>query len=847
MSQPDPPVSQFSSLEPERALSTGLPGFRLEALFQHLGLAILMEDQNRKVVLVNQVFCDIFAPDASPEQLVGADCEPMAELAKHLFADPEDFILGVNNCLKLPYSPKSDLLRLKNGLILEREFIPIERDGQSLGFLWKYRDTTQTQKLLKALSFSEEKYRGIIENMELGLMEVDIRGDIVKVYPAFCKMTGYTPDELLGKNANQIFLDEASSALMEKQDQERAAGKTGLYQIQIFKKDETPIWVLISGAPIYDMDGQFTGSIGIHYDITELKQLQEKLEVAKHEAESARDAEKQFLANMSHEIRNPINAILGMTNLLYDTQPTVEQRRHLDAIKYSSEILQAILSDVLDIAKIQEGKLEAKLGPVHLGDVIRAACQTASYRIGDLPLTLETDIDPTLEGRFESDVTFLNQILINLLNNAIKFTEKGVIRVSLRREEGGTDPVNVVIVVADTGIGIDPEEMPHIFDRFRQGTRESKLTYGGAGLGLFICKQLTEILGGTISAESVLNRGTAFHVRLPMKPLSAVSSHAQVAAPLTTFAEGLKALIVEDNNMNRRYLEGVMKLWNYAFVSAVHGAEALSFLEKERFDLILMDIRMPVMDGYEATLRLRSMAGNPNQNIPIIALTASALLDEKAKALSVGMNEHLSKPFTPEQLQRIIQQVVPGATRTIQAQPASFWPRIEGIDTDRYNLLYGEDKEHALMMIDMFLDMIPSEVELLVQAGLDGVDKEAVSIIHKIKPSLGMVGLTHLEKEASQLERSIPKDVEEGAPLQGLVNGFVEKIAKGMEVVAGMQHALKGSAEEPVSAVVQVPAVVQDSQWDQMAIEWLRAGKPLLGPEGLVQYLMTNHQSLSPN
>lgn len=723
---------------------------RLKGLVENLHAGVLVEDENRKIVLVNQQFCDLFSIPVSPDLMIGADCAQAAEQSKHLFRDPEAFVQGVDLLLKNRQLNLAEDLYMADGKILERHYIPVYHEAEYLGHMWHYRDITVKRTAGEQLRKSEEKYRGIMENMELGLLEVSSDAKIVRAYPRFCEMVGYSEAEIIGKDPKKLF---APPGFTEKAHQEEGRfikGKSVIWEAPLVKKNGAIVWTLINNTPIYNNLGILVGTLGIHLDITEQKLLQADLERARQEAEQARDAEKAFLANMSHEIRNPINSIVGMTNLLYDTHLSKEQLEYVNTLKYSSELLHSLVSDVLDISKIEQGKMDPQLEDFEFVEMMRALCRTFEFRLAERDVKLISEIDSSIPSRLHSDPTFIHQIFLNLLSNAFKFTERGQIYFSvvssLKNEKKW-----LKFTLKDSGMGIEADRLPFIFERFNQAGKANKSHQDGTGLGLPITKQLVELLGGTIQVSSHPAEGTTFEVLLPYELakekdlVSAVSKQPKISA--TT--EQLKVLIVEDNPMNRRYLENLLLKWGLSYTSAEDGQIALNILENNRFDLILMDIRMPNLDGYETTLRLRNASHNPNQDVPIIALTASALLDEKEKALQAGMNHHLSKPFTPEQLQ--------GAFQIFFQQFANHHvPSSEAPSLNRNELLelYENDTSYMREIFQIFVQTTPVELAQMRELLEKEQWKDFAAKAHKIKPSFQMVGLGHLSTRAELLQRA---------------------------------------------------------------------------------------------
>lgn len=537
------------------------------------------------------------------------------------------------------------------------KFVTIGGEGYVIA---NSRDITDRKLKELQLKLSEEKYRRIMENMELGFMEVTNDGIIARAYDRFCQMTGYEESELVGKKAIDIFLPADYQQLMEEQTALRSKGAVSSYEMQIRKKNGELIWVLVSGGPVFDENGNTVGSVGIHYDITEQKRVQQELEKAKKIAEEAQKAEQSFLANMSHEIRTPLNAIIGIAHLLFDTKPTTEQKEYLEVIKNSANFLYTLLSDILDMAKLEAGKVEPKRNEFDLVGLLKTLHRTYQLKTQNRNILVSLLIDENMNRLFIGDETLVNQILMNIVGNAEKFTEKGRISISaeLIKIEGETSIVEFKI--SDTGMGMSKEKQSLIFEKFQQIHEKNTPKARGTGLGLAIVKELLELQGGTISVNSKLNGGTTFTIHLPLgiSTTPRIVTEVKVPALQETNYNNACILMAEDNAMNRMYASKLLEKWNIKQVHANDGHEAVELATKQHFDLILMDIQMPVMDGYEAAIQIRNSV-NPNQNTPIIALTASVMAAEQSKAISVGMNGVLTKPFMPSQLEEVLSKYLP--------------------------------------------------------------------------------------------------------------------------------------------------------------------------------------------
>lgn len=607
---------------------------------------------------------------------------------------------------------------------------------------------------------SDRKYRTVIDNMSLGLIEVDNHHQVLYTNDSFCEMMGYTREEILGQNANDLFIPDRYHAKMEQQQQRRKTGQAGVYEIELLKKDGSCIWVLISGVPILGNHGETIGSMGIHFDITDLKNLQKELESAKMIAEAAQKAEKQFLANMSHEIRTPLNAIIGMAHLLGDTQLTKDQLDYINVLKSSADILQGLISDILDFSKIESGKFKVQIRPFNLGNVVQSIFKTFELNSLENSVQMSFEIAPNVQQDLKGDDLALQQILFNLVGNAVKFTHEGKIKLKIRALQLEESHQTLEFSITDTGIGIAKTEQELLFQNYRQAKNDTRILYGGTGLGLAITKQLIEIQGGAIWLESELHVGSTFYFKITYDlwekaNFSKLRATKQATPP--TYPDK-KILIVEDNAMNRKYVTTLMNKWHYIYDLVINGQEAVEATARTKYDLILMDLQMPVLNGYDATAQIRNTE-NTNQQIPIVALTASAILKDKQKALDLGMTDFLAKPFTPDQLQQLIQHYLENKNRpelTVAIEEITP-PDAPQMDKDYLMDIYMGDRDYALEMFELFLDYGLQEIDKLKLKVTEKKWDEVKHYAHKVKPSLGMVGFPALHKSLEALEKSASK------------------------------------------------------------------------------------------
>ncbi|UII33339.1 response regulator [Fulvivirga ulvae] len=380
-----------------------------------------------------------------------------------------------------------------------------------------------------------------------------------------------------------------------------------------------------------------------------------ELSKAKLDAENASKEKDKFLANMSHEIRTPMNAIIGMAQLLNDTPLTNEQKKYVDSINSASDTLLSLINDILDFSKIEAGMIDFEKKPFSIYTSIKEVLDITSFKCENSPVKLEQNIDPKVPDTVSGDKYRLNQILLNLLSNAVKFTPEGMIKLSVKLRKSSKQNCNLEFSIKDTGIGIPAEKIKTIFDGFTQASSDTTRKYGGTGLGLTIVKSLVELQHGKLSVKSRVGSGSEFIFTLPFEStLSKSEDNTDLKKDTNKDLSQLKILVVEDNELNQFLIQSLLLKYNASVNVACDGVEAISILEQTEFDIILMDIQMPNMDGYEATRRIRSKT----QSIPIIAMTAHALVGEKEKCLSAGMNDYITKPIKINDLIDCIQKVI---------------------------------------------------------------------------------------------------------------------------------------------------------------------------------------------
>ncbi|GAB2557179.1 PAS domain S-box protein [Spirosoma aerophilum] len=739
---------------------------------------ILFEDEERAIVLVNQHFCDLFSIPATPDQMKGMDCSGMAEQSKNFFKDPEKFVAGVNKLLADQKAVTGEELELADGRIFERDYVPIFMDNVYSGHLWKYIDITTRKRAQEVSLRQREKFQRIIENMNLGLIEVDLDDRIVYTNQSFCTMSGYEPDELVGHIAIDILLKGQNVEFMKEKNDSRLSGTIDAYEVAVKNKRGDAMWWLISGAPLYSETGDVIGSTGIHLDITKQKQLESELRIAKQGAEDSSRAKELFLANMSHEIRTPMNAILNLGQQLTKTVLTDQQHFYLSMINKAASNLLVIINDILDFSKIEAGELSLEHIGFNMPELIQQAVLVMAQNADKKGLRLSANVDPNLAPVLLGDPYRLNQILLNLLGNAIKFTEEGSIIVQCKCATHGARQ-EVDITVSDTGIGIDPGFQESLFTKFTQEDESIGRRYGGTGLGMSITKQLVDLMGGTIRVESQKNQGTSVYVHVSFP----IGSNTNLVIPKqeTQHDRVLKSkriLLVEDNTMNRLVVRMILDPFGVDLTEVDNGVDALDVLRGGSFDLVLMDVQMPIMDGLEATRIIRREI---SPSIPIIALTASAIRSDKEECFKAGMDDFLAKPFDEKEL---IDQLVKwlNCVDTVVEKPTT--TRAHALyDLSMLETISQGNQDFIQKMISLFCSETPA-VASQIRTAYEAEDFEKVKYLaHRIKPSIESLGI-YQQKEAIRQIEHLAKEGQKSTELAGLILAFEKTIG---EVVADMQ------------------------------------------------------------
>jgi PAS domain S-box-containing protein len=564
------------------------------------------------------------------------------------------------------------------GVALETWYSPLrDPSGAVIGVIGAAVDITQRVKAEQQLRLSEERWQLALRGNNDGLWDWNAQTGEVFYSPRWKQILGYQEQEIGSyprEWEGRVHPDDFPRVQRELQD--HLDRKVPFYstEYRILAKDGSYKWVLARGQAVWDERGQAIRMVGSHTDITERRIAQEALKTAKEQAETANRAKSEFLANMSHEIRTPMNGVLGMIELVLETKLSIVQRDYLETAKDSARSLLSLLNDVLDVSKIEAGRFELTPANFSIRDCVADALRMFSVTTQQKGLILSTIFDQDVPQWLWGDPLRLRQIISNLVGNAIKFTDHGQVSVRVGLERATDANVALHFQVTDTGIGIPTEKQAWIFEPFRQVDGSSTRRFEGTGLGLAICTRLVQLMGGRIWVESRLGSGSTFHFIAPFEtgaPLPGIpladsrdprhaSSLAALAlgtAPIWRFGgRAFRILVAEDNIVNQGVVAAVLEKAGYDVVLAADGREALEDFGRLPFDLILMDIQMPRIDGLAATAAIRAAEKISGGHVPIIALTAHAMEGDRALCLEAGMDDYLTKPLDLSDLRATVRK-----------------------------------------------------------------------------------------------------------------------------------------------------------------------------------------------
>jgi PAS domain S-box-containing protein len=669
----------------------------------------------------------------------------------------------------------------------------VDADGRTTHFVAVEMDITARKQADIELKIVIDHFqrtaafqKAILNSSEYAIIATEPNGVITAFNAGAEHLLGYRAAEVVGKSTPEIIHDRDEVV-------KRAQTLTGELGFPVepgfetfvtkarlghpdanewtyIRKDGTRFPVLLSVTSICDNTGEITGFVGIAQDITERKLGEDSLRLAKKQAEEANLAKSQFLASMSHELRTPLNGVIGMTELLRNTSLDQRQREFVEACHSSGTALLNLINDILDFSKIEAGKLELDEHEFDLGLLVKEIVESMTFPARQKGLQLSVSVTPLEGRRILGDSVRLRQILINLVGNAIKFTERGKVNVNV--EPAGADSAKDIIrfAVSDTGIGIRPDRIDRLFESFCQADSSTTRKYGGTGLGLAICKSLVELMHGRIGVQSEPGHGSTFWFEIPVQPLQnerppsseRPQSEEAPTAPRSACLPGRRVLLAEDNHVNQMYAREILRHAGIECRTVENGYEVLSALESDPVDLILMDCQMPGMDGFETTRRLREMERNGRRagHTPIVALTSNAIKGDREQCLAAGMDDYISKPFEPDKLIDVIAKLL--ATKAPAAadeppQPKSDQSQTQPDNAPPFNMraLLARcmgSLEFAQNLLSDFEQELPGHADRIALAVGRRHAKEAAESAHRLKGAAGTMAAEPLRLLAEAIE-----------------------------------------------------------------------------------------------
>ena len=624
-----------------------------------------------------------------------------------------------------------------------------------------------------ALSDGERRKSAILDAALDCIIAVDKAGCITEFNPAAERTFGYRRDEVVGRTMIELLVPPRLHEVTRKVMQQLAGGAAELGQRRetvALRRDGSEFPVEVAMAAI-ELGGSLS-FIGYLRDITAEKQAQAALQQAKEVAEQANQAKGDFLANMSHEIRTPMNAILGMTDLALDTRLDAEQREYLSLVKTSADALLAIINDILDFSKIEAGRLDFESIPFGLRECVSMALRTLASKAAERGLQLRQEIADDVPDHYRGDPYRLRQILINLVGNALKFTERGEVCVIVRRD-GDADGAALHFAVRDTGIGIPADKQRLIFEAFSQADSSTTRRFGGTGLGLTICQRLVAMMGGRIWVESRIGLGSTFHFTAGLEKLDGLPASSGTENDLPTVApvvRPLHILLAEDNPVNQTLAVRLLEKLGHRVTVVGNGADAVAESKAGGYDAILMDVQMPVLGGFEATARIRSLEAAGQARIPIIAMTAHAMEGDRQRCLAAGMDGYVSKPIQTPTLVAALADVTAAVTSAAAGEVTAAAPVDTPADKpavarsgvaetplfDRTEVLanLGDDEDLLATLAGLYIKDLPQGIAALRAAAAAGDGAATQSAAHALKGAAGNFGAAPLVAALAAIERA---------------------------------------------------------------------------------------------
>jgi PAS domain S-box-containing protein len=704
---------------------------------------VIVIDNEHKITDMNSIFVNITGKKR--QDIIGTLCYDY-------FTDSEKV---KKNCEKL----------FETGFFYDVELALLghnEKDILYNGFIYKNENTEHLGSVIIGRNIATQKkcdtkFQSFLESVPDAIIIVNKEGNIQYSNTQTEILFGYDKDEIIGNKIELLMPSRFKEAHQHHRQGYIANPKVRKMGegMQLFAthKDQTEFPVEISLSKL-DTEEGFLVCASIR-DVSKQKQIEKELTEAIIKAENAVKSKQQFLSNMSHEIRTPMNAIIGFTKVILKTDLTPKQKEYLSAIKMSGDTLIVLINDILDLAKVDAGKMVFEKTPFKLSLSISTMLHLFETKIQEKNIELIVKYDQNIPEVLVGDAIRLHQIILNLVSNAVKFTSHGKITVGVRKLTEDNENITIEFSVADTGIGIETKKIDKIFENFQQAHSQTSRIFGGTGLGLAIVKQLVEAQGGSIQVESEVDKGSTFSFVLAFKKAHhATVLDNEITELVDNDIKDVKVLVVEDVELNQLLMKTLLDDFGFESDIAGNGKIAVEKLEKNKYDIVLMDLQMPVMNGFQATDYIRNTL---QSSIPIIALTADVTTVDLEKCKAVGMNDYIAKPVDDRKLYSKIVGLIKKPLQTIEIKTLENYESKsqKSIDLSYLNKLTKSSPKLMTEMINVYLSQTPSLINTIKQSWLAQDLETLKSAVHKLTPSFAIVGI---DKKHEEMARKIEND-----------------------------------------------------------------------------------------